>query len=326
MNKFSQFPHYPRALSAFPRYHPPYPLPYAEVPEPMSYTIYPSDAGFNAPAPSPHYYTKRGFTPSAGARFVRSPYEYENPYNAHAEDIQYGTVQPLVEPIPYTRQWQSGWGSANQSGEAMGGFWSDIGKKVEGLVGKGKTKRSARKSSRKARKAMKKRSGKAFSELDKSKLMSASTKAPFVSKSLMQSLSSTPPLDAVFQMIGPSSGLTGRNTFLFAKSLAVKKSTWDKSPLPRRTSKLFQGKTLQTQPIAKPILQALDPQQAAQQSQMTARAQESEKSETKAKKSNVLLWGGVGLATVLAAGGGIFWYNKKKKQGSQYQYYGPTSF
>jgi len=317
MNKFSQFPHYPRLLAAFPRYHPPYPLPYAEVPEPMSYTIYPSDAGFNAPAESPHYYSKSGFTPSAGARFVQTPYAYENPYDAYAEDIQYSTVEPLMEPIPYTRQWQSGWGSANQEDDSMGGFFANIGGKLKKAVGKGKTRRSARRSARKAKRA--KRKGTAPTSMKgkgkgKGKRGDVSVKMRKASVQMR-----FPNLDTSFQSSGPA----GRSTSLFAKSLVSTTSAWDKAPLPRRNSTLFQGKTLQTQAIAKPIMQALNPQQAEQQAQLTARAQESEKSEEKATKGNALLWGGAAVTTLLAAGGGFYWWqqNKKKKQGSQY--YGP---
>ena len=157
--------------------------------------------GSTHPQPAPHYYSKRGFTPSAGARFVQTPYAYENPYDAYAEDIQYSTVEPLMEPIPYTRQWQSGWGSANQGhDDAMGGWFADLGEKLKKRVGKGKTKRSARRSSRKAKRALRKRAKSATGKLDAATKGATKVQGvanPFgLSSALMRALSTAPALDA----------------------------------------------------------------------------------------------------------------------------------
>ena len=308
----------------------------------MSYTIYPSDAGFNAPADSPHFYTKQKFASSSGARFVRSPYEYENPYNRYAEDIQYTTAEPLVRHNPYEFEYAQEWaGSANAHfGEDkkwdIGGWFQKIGTAAQDWVGKGQTKRKSKKAARKARKSRRKLESKMSASMRELDVMSSATKASSsskavgkwfnVSKPLMAALNNAPALDAAFQVTGPNAGLTGKNTFMFARSLAKKVKgggSWDKSPLPRRTSTLFQGKALQTQKIAKPIMQAINPQQVQQQAQLTERSQAAEKKEEKSKKSNALLWGGAAVGTLALAGGGFFFWKhqkKKKQQGSQYFY------
>ena len=85
---------YPRRRASFPRYHPPYPIPYADIPQMRDYTV-------NAEPWSPLAgFTVRSY-PQQGIRTVRSPY-IEDPYLNTAEDIRYNTIEPLIDPIPYT--------------------------------------------------------------------------------------------------------------------------------------------------------------------------------------------------------------------------------
>jgi hypothetical protein len=96
---------YPRRLAAFPRYHPPYPIPYAINPTPRNFTVIAEPSVWPA---------KR--LPEAGVQFIHSPYVYEDPFLFSAQNIRYNTVEPLVRPIPYTYGFERG--SINRNGTA----------------------------------------------------------------------------------------------------------------------------------------------------------------------------------------------------------------
>jgi hypothetical protein len=86
---------YPRRRASFPRYHPPYPVPYATIPEMRDYHVVAEPW-----RPVTHGFTAHSY-PQQGIRTVRSPY-IEDPYLNTAEDIRYNTIKPLMDPIPYT--------------------------------------------------------------------------------------------------------------------------------------------------------------------------------------------------------------------------------
>lgn len=86
---------YPRQRAPFPRYHPPYPVPYANIPEARDYHVVAEPW-----RPVGHGFTAHSY-PQQGIRTVRSPY-IEDPYLNTAEDIRYNTIKPLMDPIPYT--------------------------------------------------------------------------------------------------------------------------------------------------------------------------------------------------------------------------------
>lgn len=334
------FPKYPRELGAFPRYHPPYPIPYVEVPQAMDYSVYSTSNPY-----SKRRNGKKTMLPSSGARMAQIPYAYEDPYADYAEDIQYSTVGPLIQPLPYTYQWSSGWGSANEEAEAPAGeeeekkWWQKVdfekvGKGISGLWNKNKTKKSAKKSAKKGRKRSRK-----MSSYDRKRLRQKAKKAGASAFStggfspiFMKSLQGTPDMDKAFWVYGKSrrSGMyvplpfTQRvlNTSKALSKSAISGKRVDKLPLPPRTSNLFQQQALKTQPIVKAISGKSSPQQA----NLTARSQSAEKSLKKKEKSSNTLVAVGGLSVLLvAAGGGYMFYRKKKEkeqqQGSQ-AYYG----
>ena len=252
-------------------------------------------------------------------------YAYEDPYAVYPEDIQYTTDLPLVSPIPYTYQWNTGWGSANEFGEdeeEKKKWWQKIDFEAAGKVikklpspfaGK-KTKRSAKKSSRKKRKSKKGKSSSVFKPFN-----------PLFKKIMDQA----PDLDSSFQIYQRNSKTGQVAPIPFGNSafaLAVKTSRlggkgqkYDKDALPPRTSNLFQQTAVQSQPIVKAVQrQLISPASAQSQSQLTARSQESEKAlKSKEKSDNTMVAIGAVLG-ILAVGGGSFYiYNKRKQQGGQ---------
>ena len=330
-----KFPKYPRYPAPFPRYHPPYPIPYVEVPRTMAYSIYPSGGGFSTPS-NPYSKRRNGrktLLPSSGARMAQLPYAYEDSYSTYAEDIQYSTVLPLIQPLPYTYQWESGWGSANsfgvssdevdpsamarykerrakrrlEEGKEKGKWWknidiSQLGKGISDQWKKGKTKRSSRRASRKGRKktssgAKKSRSG--------------------FSPNLMKAMSGTPDMEKVFWVWLkngsrplPFTQSVLRNAQMFAKS-AAPGGRFEKKALPPRTSNLFQAQALKTQPVIKAISNLSG---QPQQNQLTVRSQQAEKSVEKVEKSNNTLIAVGGISALLLVVGGSYVVLKARKE------------
>ena len=108
---------YPRDLAPFPRYHPPYPIPYVVEAKPRNYTVY-------SQRPNTSYGFRYKTYPQSGYNVVQNPYIYENPYySQYVSDIRYNTIEPLVQPIPYTYGFERGFnhrrGNRNMPTEQM---------------------------------------------------------------------------------------------------------------------------------------------------------------------------------------------------------------
>ena len=96
---------YPREKAAYPRYHPPWPTPYAVVPKMRNYSVHAAQQSYLPGGKTKHL---------SGASLYHSPYVYEDPYLYGPDDTQYVTTKPLIDRIPYT--YQTRYGSYNKDG------------------------------------------------------------------------------------------------------------------------------------------------------------------------------------------------------------------